>query len=415
MNPPPEQPLPEISQVKLPKNQQSSKVCPLQVPSGCNLRWLTSASRGSTNLNREHPKKAKLVSKSNRFSQPQEKNPKSSKLLLSHSSISLTNTNSRLLQHPKEEKAEKGQYENLQLQSATLPNRAMNESLVPPLSNPSTHLLKRKRSKSPIYPGSSKINSLDLNCAPSCEPLLDSFRPGWLTRNKSERVSLTRPDIQPSWIQSGLISSREKQLTSTTSSPDSTLHRPIISAPKVSEKLSLNLEQKTPQSQLPRTEIGQLRSISREMPTSSPSPTELKSLKYIKDTSFSNSHPNGSQNTFASLLSTKPLENEFQSDVTCSYPTLSSSATSAPCTSTISGPLNPLDCPDLVRRHHQTDHPFGSVTKPAITGTKEYAGEEKTAFTSTSASCVLRRDIPVTSARRKALQEVLELKARRPG
>ena len=151
------------------------------------------------------------------------------------------------------------------------------------------------------------------------------------------------------------------------------------------------------------------------MPTSSPSPTEPKSLKCIKDTSFSNSHPNRSQNTFASLLSTKPLENEFQSDVTCSYPTLSSSATSAPCTLTISGPLNPLDCPDLLLRHHQTDHPLGCVTKPAITGTKEYAGKEKTAFTSTSANCVLRRDIPVTSARRKALQEVLELKARCPG
>ena len=199
------------------------------------------------------------------------------------------------------------------------------------------------------------------------------------------------------------------------SSLDSTLLQPIISTLKVSEKLNLNLELKTPQNQLPWTETGQSCLISPVMPTSSHSPTELKGLKYIKDTSFSNSHPSGSQNTFASLLSTTPLENEFQSDVTCSYLTLSSSATSAPCTSTILGLLNLFDCPDLVLQHHQTDHPFGSVTKPAITGTKEYVGEEKTAFTSMSVSCVLRRDIPVTSAHQKVLQEVLELKARHPG
>ena len=46
------------------------------------------------------------------------------------------------------------------------------------------------------------------------------------------------------------------------------LLRPITSVPRISEKSNLNLELKTPQNQLPHTEIGQLCLTSLAMPTS---------------------------------------------------------------------------------------------------------------------------------------------------
>jgi hypothetical protein len=71
---------------------------------------------------------------------------------------------------------------------------------------------------------------------------------------------------------------------------------------------------------------------------------------------------------------------------------------------------------DIIQRPlpPQTSPSSRDATNLVEIGTGEYADEERIATTSMSASCVSRKDIPVTSARERVLREVLDLRAKQP-
>ena len=258
MNLHPEQPLlqpgqrvsPVIPQINQPLNKDH-----LPAPSDYNLCWLMNASLGSIYSNQVQPKKGKSVLKSKWSSLAQEKNRKSSNLLLNHLSVSLISMNLKLPKLQREEGVVRESSKKHHHQ-VIHPNQMMIKSHDNPQLNLVKLPLKRKRSMSPISLGLCETNSSDLNCIPNYEPPSSSFKCGQPTLNKSKPASLILQDVQLFLTWSGLTSSKEKPLILTVSSPASTLPQPTINVLKILEKSSSNLEPRIHQNQSPLTETG---------------------------------------------------------------------------------------------------------------------------------------------------------------
>ena len=228
--------------------------------------------------------------------------------------------------------------------------------------------------------GLCKINSSDLSCVPSYEPPSSSFKCGHPILNKLKPALLTLQDAQLFLTQSGSISSKKKPLISTVFSLVSTPPRPIISVPKISERLSSNLELRIHQNQSPLMETGPSHLTLPVMHTSSHSLTEQKNLNSTKDTFCNSSPPSESLN----ILGLSPLTNlsgsESQSGVTYCYLTLTSLVTSNPCTSTTLVLLNQVECPDLQPLFPQIDPPAQRCNEACQNWNKGVCGQEKNCF-----------------------------------
>lgn len=176
----------------------------------------------------------------------------------------------------------------VEVRPEALPDRIVKPCRGSTMMTPTSCLGKRKWSKSLTSRGLSETNCLGQNSVPNFAPPLISFKHGQLTPSRSKQALSTHPNVQLSLTQNGSTSSKVRPLTLTMSSPDSTRPPLTINAPKPSVRSSSNSESKMPQNLLPRTVTGPLHSILPEMPISSPSPTEPKSLNNINALSYSN-------------------------------------------------------------------------------------------------------------------------------
>ena len=320
------------------------------------------------------------------------------------------------------ERSREGEWDSERGRPLIRPDRHVTLPVPLPDQNPEVHPStqnqrsgKRKRSMSPTYPGLSGINCSESNCALSYAQRSNCFEPGQLTPNKLNQASLIHHDAPHSPIQSGLTSFKGRPLTSTMSSPASTPLPPIIVAPNWSGKSSSNSERRTHPSQSLPMEIGPLHSILPGMPICSHLPTELKNLKCISATYCNNSQLSANPNTLGSSLLTKPSGSECPNVGIYSYPTSTSLTTCKRCTSTTTVQPNQVAPQEVVSSAHLTNLLQKNETNPVETGIKEYAEEERTATTFTSAKYASRKGTPATSAHReRALRRVLDNRAKRP-
>jgi hypothetical protein len=274
---------------------------------------------------------------------------------------------------------------------------------------------KRKRSTSPTYPGSSKIIYSESNCTPNCVQCSNYFEPGQPIPNKSNCVLSTLHNAPLSPTLNGSTSFKGKPLISTMYSPVFTPHPLITNAWNLSEKLSLNSEQKTHPNQSPHMGIGPLPLTLLVTPTCLLSPTELKSSKCISATYFNNSQQNANLNTLGSSPLIERLKSECLNVAIYSSLTLTSSMTSKPCTSITTAQPNQAVPQEVVSSTHLTNLLQRNKMNPVRTGTKGYVEEGRTVITSTSAKYASRKDTPATSVRReKALRQLLNSRAKHP-
>ena len=376
----------------------------------CNLHWSRNAQNGSRNSNRELLKSTKLVSRYTLSSLLQEESPKRLKPLSNHTSPSSISMRRNCAELQKE--GYLGQVtDRVEAQAGVHLDQAIDLDREPLHPTPARCLRKRKRSLSPTSRGLYETSFLETSSDLNSEPRSNRCKRGQLTLNRSERASLTRHDAPLSQTPSGSILSKGNLLTSTMSSLASTPPLLKIREPKPSVNLlSSNSERRMHQNQSALMAIGPSHSTSPRKLTYSLSPIELKSSNPISDTSFNSSQLSRNPNTCASSPLIKPSGNAFRNAATSSYPISTNSGTYKPCTSTIMAPQNQLAPPDPFPP--ETNHLLRSVMNPVEIGIKECVDEGKVATTSMSANDVSKKVIPATSARERALQEVLDLRAK---
>ena len=200
---------------------------------------------------------------------------KSSRLLLSCLSAFLTNMSPRSQQLQREEGSLSVQHIGSPFPAGAPPDPVMNLNQGQSLLSLAKWLGKRKRSMSPTYLGSSKINLLDQSYD------LNS-KQGQQTQSESKWGSSILQDALLFLIQNGLILSKENLSTLTAFAEDFTPHPPITNT---LEKLNSSLEPRMLPNPSPHMETWKLLLTSPVMYISLPSLIEQKNSNCISDTS----------------------------------------------------------------------------------------------------------------------------------
>ena len=113
-----------------------------------------------------------------------------------------------------------------------------------------------------------------------------------------------------------------------------------------------------------------------------------------------------------SLHSIDPSGSKSPNDVTCSFQTSANSLIYKPCISTTTEPPNQDVSPVVGQPIPRINSPLKNEMNHAGIGIKESVDEGEIVTTSTSANCATQKDTLVTSARLRALQQVLDLRAK---
>jgi len=268
---------------------------------------------------------------------------------------------------------------------------------------------KRGRSTSPTSHGLPRTNFLGSFYGLNSKKPLDYSENGRRTRRKLKHASSIPLAAPSSQMQNGSTLSSARQSISTSFSPGYIPQTTTADKLNTWETLSSSLEPKPWPSTYPRMETGLSRLTWPKKRTCLHSPTERTSSKNISVTFSNNSQRKPLPNMLESLPLTKPSESESQSDATSCFAIPQNSLISRLSTSIITEPAHRL-LQQEVAQNLLVQEP--SVPKFVETGTKDAATRQTHATISTNAKPA-EEHIPKTSARERALREVLDSRAKR--